>query len=56
MHVYGGGGGCPMHVYGGGEGVPCMYIITFYCSPAKKKCSDPHYFWTGDVTTAAPSS
>ena len=22
-------------------GVPCMYIVTFYCSPAKKNCSDP---------------
>ena len=25
-------------------GVPCMYIVTFYCSPAKKNCSDPPLF------------
>ena len=25
-------------------GVPWMYIVTFYCSPAKKNCSDPPLF------------
>ena len=36
---------------GGGGGVPCMYIVIFYCSPAKKNCSDPpHFFWAGDAT------
>ena len=27
-----------------GVGVPCMYIVTFYCSPAKKNGSVPHFF------------
>ena len=27
-----------------------MYIVTFYCSPAKKNCSDPPLFWAGDAT------
>ena len=32
-------------LYIGGGGVPCMYIVTFYCSPAKKNCSDPPTFF-----------
>ena len=31
--------GDPMHVY-----------CNFYCSPAKKYGSDPHFFWAGDAT------
>ena len=31
--------GCPKHVY-----------CNFYCSQAKKECSDPHFFWAGDAT------
>ena len=28
-----------------------MYVYcNFYCSPAKKNCSDPHFFWAGDAT------
>ena len=38
---------------GGGGGVPCMYIVTFYCSLAKKNCSDPPHFWAGDATAMA---
>ena len=29
-----------------------MYIATFYCLPAKKNCSDPHFFWASDATDA----
>ena len=29
-------------VYCIGMSVPCMYIATFYCSPAKRNCSDPY--------------
>ena len=32
-------GGYPMYVY-----------CNFYCSPAKKNGSDPHFFWAGDAT------
>ena len=24
--------------------VPCLYIVTFYCSPAKINWLDPHFF------------
>ena len=40
-------------LYMGGShnrGVPYMYIVTFHCSPAKKNCSDPQFFWAGDAT------
>ena len=29
------------------EGLPCMYIVTFYCSPTKDNSSDPPLFWAG---------
>ena len=35
-----------------GGGVPCMYIVTFYCSPATKKFSDPPLFWAGYATAS----
>ena len=41
---------CFLYRGGGGGGVPCMYIVTFYCSPATKNCSDPHFFWAGYAT------
>ena len=39
-------------LYIGGGGVPCMYIVTFYCSPAKKNCSDPPTFF--ELATPLP--
>ena len=28
-----------------------MYFVNFYyCSPAKKNCADPNFFWVGDAT------
>ena len=37
-------------LYIGGGGVPCMYIVTFYCSPAEKIVRTPPLFWAGDAT------
>ena len=34
-----------MHVY-----------CKFYCSPTKKKVSDPHFFWAGDATDGGAST
>ena len=43
-------------MYRGGGGVPCMHIVTFYCSPATKNCSDPPTFFGLATPLLAPLS